>query len=77
MAEGLTRFSFATTVCGAVTNILLNAALIPRLGVVGAAIATVVSQMVAVMLSTAVYPRTRVIFGMQFRALTLRGMRIS
>jgi len=77
VAEGLTRFSFATTVCGAITNILLNVALIPRLGVVGAAIATVVSQMVAVMLATAVYPRTRVIFGMQFRALTLRGMRIS
>jgi PST family polysaccharide transporter len=77
VAEGLTKFSFATTVCGAVTNILLNAALIPRLGVVGAAIATVVSQAVAVMLATVVYPRTRVIFGMQVRALTLRGMRIS
>ena len=41
------------------------------------AIATVVSQAVAVMLATVVYPRTRVIFGMQVRALTLRGMRIS
>jgi Na+-driven multidrug efflux pump len=50
---------------------VLNWLWIGRYGIVGAATATLVSQMVAVWLLTALYPRTRSIFFMQMRALWL------
>ena len=47
MSENLTLFHLATTVCGAVANIVLNWYLIPLYGGMGAAIATVISYAVS------------------------------
>ncbi len=56
MTENLTRFSFATTSLGAVTNILLNLLLIPAYKGSGAALATVISYAVASHVSCLFYP---------------------
>jgi len=50
LAENYTRISFLRTLLGAITNIILNIILIPRYGIRGAAVATVVSQFVATFL---------------------------
>lgn len=47
VAENLTKISFQRTVLGAAVNILLNFVLIPRFGINGAAVATLISQFVA------------------------------
>lgn len=52
------KFSFYTTVIGAGLNILLNLLLIPHFGVIGAAIATVVSYSISV-LSVLLFKETR------------------
>jgi PST family polysaccharide transporter len=71
LAEGLMLLSFATTASGALLNVLLNLVLIPRFGSAGAAAATLAAQTVAVLFSTLLYRRTRPVFWMQLRALTL------
>lgn len=71
ISEGLTKLSAATSACGAVTNVALNILLIPRYGIMGAAIATVMAQLVATFFSNTFYPKTRVVFWSQLRALTL------
>ena len=48
VAEHLTRISFFRTVIGAATNVILNFFLIPVYGIMGAAIATLVSYFVSV-----------------------------
>jgi len=44
LAEKLTKIDFLRTLAGAVFNVLLNLWLIPLHGVVGAAVATLISQ---------------------------------
>jgi PST family polysaccharide transporter len=70
--EGLTKFFLAQTLAGAAANVALNVFLIPRFGGVGAASATLVSQMVAAHLALCVFKRTRRIFIMQTKAILLR-----
>jgi PST family polysaccharide transporter len=53
-----------------VINVLLNLLLIPRYGGLGAAIATLAAQIVAVWLATLLYRPTRPVFHMQLRAMT-------
>ncbi len=71
MSEGLTKFSAATTTCGAIANIILNFLLIPQYGIMGAAIATVIAQLVASYFANAFYPQTRIVFVSQTRAIAL------
>jgi PST family polysaccharide transporter len=66
---GLTRFSLVATIAGAVCNILLNLALIPRYGGVGAAVATVISFGLSAWLTSFLYHGTRTIGWVQTRAL--------
>jgi len=47
VAENLQKYSFYRTFCGAIINILLNFILIPKYGIIGAAIATLVAQLIA------------------------------
>lgn len=70
LSEGLMTHSFATTVWGAVINVILNLILIPRYGGLGAAISTLAAQIVAVSLSTLLYRPTRPVFQMQLRAIS-------
>ncbi len=56
MVENLTWFNFATTSLGSVINVLLNFWLIPSYGGIGAAIATVISYVVASHVACILYP---------------------
>lgn len=58
IAEDLLAFSLVTQVSGAVSNIVLNALLIPYYGAKGAAVATVVSYACATWLALFLHPKT-------------------
>jgi PST family polysaccharide transporter len=72
---GRLKYSMYQTFTGAVCNIALNAILIPRYAGIGAAVATVVSQMLAAVLLNAVTPRTRELFTVQILSLIPRHSR--
>jgi O-antigen/teichoic acid export membrane protein len=69
--ESFTRFYFAATAAGAVLNVALNFALIPRLGAWGAALATLAAQAVAAWASSFWIAGVRPTGRMQTRALLL------
>lgn len=62
LAEGLEKLVFYRTVIGAVVNVILNLALIPRYGIEGAAAATLISQGLAAFGLDALHPATRPLF---------------
>ena len=45
LAENKQKYLWVINLCGAVANVLLNAALIPAIGVMGAALASLITQM--------------------------------
>ncbi|HEY9770028.1 MAG TPA: flippase [Coleofasciculaceae cyanobacterium] len=57
IVENFTRFNFATTILGAITNVWLNFVLIPIYGGVGAAIATVIAYAVSSHVACFIYPK--------------------
>lgn len=67
--EDLTRISLQRSIAGAVTNIALNYALIPRYGAIGSAVATLITQAATSYLLDAANQSTRHIFRMKTRAL--------
>lgn len=58
IAESLTRISFLRTAIGALTNVLLNLWLLPRYGMNGAAVATLLAYFISTF-SVLLIPRTR------------------
>lgn len=72
--ENLTKFAAATTALGAVINIILNTLWIDTYGGTGAAVATVISQIVASYLSGLFFKPIRPIFWRQTKALFLMGL---
>lgn len=66
--EGYYHYNMYQTLVGAAANIALNLLLIPRYGIVGAALASCSGQLVSVMLMMAVIPRTRPLFRLQLAA---------
>lgn len=71
IAEGLQKSSFYRGLSGFVVNIILNYFLIPVYGAIGAAIATVISQAMALYLFNFTNAKTRPMFYMQTKALLL------
>jgi PST family polysaccharide transporter len=71
LAENQQLISLQRTALGAVVNVLLNIVLIPMLGVVGAAWATLISYAVAAMLSDAMQHATRDMFMMKLKSFSL------
>jgi O-antigen/teichoic acid export membrane protein len=69
--ESLTFFYLLATAAGAVVNIALNALLIPRIGAIGTALATVTSYATAAWLSSYLHPAVRSTAVRQTRALLL------
>lgn len=67
--EGYLKYSMYQTIIGAAVNIALNLAMIPRFGIVGAAVATCAGQLTSVMLIVAVIPQTRRLFRLQVLSL--------
>jgi len=68
VARGRQRDLMVRTLFGAVSNVALNAVLIPRYGAPGAAVASLVSQTLAAFALNAIVPSTRELFRMQMRA---------
>ena len=66
--EGYYHYSMYQTLAGAAANIALNLLLIPRYGIIGAALASCTGQLVSVMLMMAVIPKTRPLFRLQLAA---------
>lgn len=75
IVDGLTQLSLRRTILGAAINILLNLLLIRHYTVVGAAVATVISQAVASYFSLAFHPKTRKLFKVQTRSLLLFSLK--
>jgi O-antigen/teichoic acid export membrane protein len=71
IAEGLTRFAIVTAGSGAVLNVALNLVLIPRFAGIGAASATLASQVVAAYATGFLHPSVRGQARMATRALLL------
>ncbi|MFA6189047.1 MAG: flippase [Sulfuricurvum sp.] len=70
--ENLQKMTLRRTAAGAIINIILNLILIPIYGIVGAAIATLISQIVASYLFNAFNIKTRRLFVLQSKAFLLR-----
>lgn len=71
--ENLQRYAFYRTLSGVIVNILFNYVLIPKYGMVGSAIATVLAQVMAALLFDCFSKRTRIMFFTKLRALSLAG----
>ncbi len=71
IAEDLNHLSLIRTVIGAIINVSLNIFLIPQYGVVGAAIATVISQAFASFFSHTFHQKTRKLFLIQMKSLLI------
>lgn len=70
------RFVTLLSTCGTLVNVLLNALLIPRIGIIGAAVATVVTQFAVTVFVPLLFGETRR-FGLDVvNAFTLRNMGI-
>ena len=69
LAENLTKIAFYRSLSGAVANVLINLALIPRFGAIGAAFATLVSQALATYFFDLTNPATRPMFFMKTQSL--------
>ncbi|WP_218079622.1 flippase [Anthocerotibacter panamensis] len=73
VAENLTKLSLQRAIIGALINVGLNLILIPTLGGIGAAIATLISYSVSAFFANVLDIRTRRIFYLQLRSIFLLG----
>jgi O-antigen/teichoic acid export membrane protein len=69
ISENLQRLAFYRTFLGATINIGLNLLLIPALGLLGAAVATIISQSMAAFFFDLLTRRTRMVFFMKLKTL--------
>ncbi len=71
VAENLQRYSFYRTLTGAIINVILNYILIPIYSIYGAAVATIISQIIASYLFNAFNKKLLITFKMQTNAILL------
>ncbi|CAN4275578.1 RfbX Membrane protein involved in the export of O-antigen and teichoic acid [Methylophilaceae bacterium] len=74
VSENLQHYSFYRTASGAILNVMLNFTLIPKYGISGAAIATVISQSMAALFFDLSTLKTRIIFIMKLKAMLFIGL---
>jgi len=74
ISENLQLFSMFYQISGAVLNILLNMFLIPAYGIQGAAIATIISQFIASVLTSLFSKKTRKIFSLQIGSINFANL---
>jgi len=70
VAENLTKISFYRTLIGMITNVILNLILIPRIGIIGSAFATLISYSIATF-SLVLWKNTREQIVMMFKSIFL------
>lgn len=75
LAEGLTRLAMQRSAIGAAANIGLNFFLIPKLGLVGAALSSIITQALVCWLLNLINFETRIIFRMQLKAFIPMNVR--
>lgn len=68
-SENMQRYAFYRTALGAIVNVLLNLILIPRFGVIGAALATVIAQSIAALFFDVFSKNMRHMFFMKLKTL--------
>jgi O-antigen/teichoic acid export membrane protein len=71
LAENRQMLGLQRTALGALVNVVLNFALIPGFGVVGAAVATVISQAIAALFYDALQSETRRMFHMKLHSFNI------
>ena len=74
VAEGTNKWVPVNSLVGAVTNVILNFLLIPPLGIVGAALASLLTQFVANFLMMLINPRLRKGFRLMVAGICLRDI---
>lgn len=72
LIQGLEIYSFYRALAGLIINVGLNFLIIPLYGAAGAAFTTVISQIIAAYILNYVSPKTRNMFLMQSKALSLK-----
>lgn len=70
ISENFVYIAFFRNLVGSIGNVLLNILLIPKLGIQGAAIATLIAWMLSSFLFDFILPKTRTMFRMKMQALT-------
>ena len=75
VAEDRIKWVQVTTLTGAICNVILNFALIPIWGIVGAALASFLTQFLANFVLMVVIPDLRKGFGIMVRGITLRNIK--
>lgn len=76
LSESLQRLALFRTLSGAMASLILNLALIPQYGIMGAAAAAVIGYMIAGFLFDVFNIKTRRMFFMKVDALFLKGIRV-
>lgn len=71
IVEGLQRFTTINTIIGAVLNIILNLYFIPKIGIVGSAIATLIAQFYSGFFCLLLFPKTRVHFKLMLNSFNI------
>lgn len=71
LAENLVMLSFWRTFCGLLINLVLNYFMIPKYGINGAAVATLISQVIATYVYDFFNSKTREMFWMKTKALLM------
>lgn len=74
VAESLLKFEMLSNLFGCILNISLNLILIPSIGIIGAAYATIISQMVSVIFLCFLYKKTFKLGFISLNALYLKGL---
>ncbi|WP_416666458.1 flippase [Egbenema bharatensis] len=74
VAGDLLNFRATAAAAGAVINVALNWVLIPRIGIMGATIATLISQCISCYLANAFHPKARELFIRQTKGIFLFGL---
>jgi PST family polysaccharide transporter len=71
ITEGLMKYAFISSAIGASINVILNFFLISKYEILGAAISTVIAQIFAAYIANLLFTKTRKIFVMQTKAITM------
>jgi O-antigen/teichoic acid export membrane protein len=71
IVEGMQKVTLYNTIVGAILNVVLNLVLIPRIGIVGSALATILAQLYSGCLSLLLFPQARYHFGMMMKSLNI------
>ena len=72
LCEGMEKYIKYFVALGAFINVVLNWMLIPILGAVGAAIATLVTEVLSSFVATGIVPKTRPYFKILLRSIKIK-----